>query len=80
MRPLVPCPAACFHFGMDISQRLKAAREREGLTQQQVADAAGLSQGLIANVEAGRRRSARARLAIAEAVGITVTAKELVSR
>ena len=41
-------------FAVDSAQLLREARRRAGLTQQQVADRADVSQSLIARIEAGR--------------------------
>ena len=37
-----------------LGERIKQARERRGLTQQQLADSAGLSRGYLARLEIGR--------------------------
>jgi transcriptional regulator with XRE-family HTH domain len=54
-----------------IAERLKQAREDRGLTQEQLAKAAGVSQGTIANLEAGLRNSPRKLLNIAEALKVS---------
>lgn len=54
-----------------ISDRLKAAREESGLTQGQLAVAAGVTQGTISNVESGLRKNPRELLAIAKALGVS---------
>lgn len=51
-----------------IAERLKWARERLGLSQQQVAEVAKVTQGTIANIESGLRRNPRELIAIARAV------------
>ncbi len=53
-----------------ISERLKSAREEAGLTQTEVAVAAGVSQGTVANIESGLRRNPRELMAIAKAVNV----------
>ena len=53
-----------------IAERLKAAREEANLTQEQLADAAGVSQGTIANIESGIRKNPRELLAIAKAAHV----------
>lgn len=53
-----------------IAERLKAAREGAGLTQEDVATAAGVSQGTVANIESGIRKNPRELLAIAKAVNV----------
>jgi transcriptional regulator with XRE-family HTH domain len=40
-----------------LGRRIQAAREERGVTQQQLADAAGLTRTSITNVEAGRQRT-----------------------
>lgn len=54
-----------------LAERLTWARERLGLSQQEVADLAGVSQGTIANLETGFRRNPRELLAIAKAVKVS---------
>lgn len=49
---------------------MREARERRGLTQADLARAAGVSAGTIGNVEAGSRKQPRDLLAIAEALGV----------
>lgn len=52
---------------------IRAARERGGLTQQQLADRAGLSRQLVSAVEAGRNTpSVAAAIALASALGVSV--------
>jgi phage repressor protein C with HTH and peptisase S24 domain len=53
-----------------IAERLKAAREDAGLTQEDVATAAGVAQGTVANIESGIRKNPRELLAIAKAVNV----------
>lgn len=48
------------------ADQLRDLRERLGLSQKEVATAAGLSRGLVAEVERGRRQNALTRLRIAE--------------
>ncbi|MEP6759224.1 MAG: helix-turn-helix transcriptional regulator [Actinomycetota bacterium] len=47
---------------MDSGQLLREARRRAGLTQQQVADRAAVSQSLVARIESGRVASSFERL------------------
>lgn len=54
-----------------IAERLRQARESKGLSQGDVARAAGVTQGTIGNIESGVRRNPRELLAIADAVGVT---------
>jgi len=53
-------------------QRLREARERANLTQEQLADAAGVSQQAICGYETGRRSGGRYAtvIAIAAALGV----------
>lgn len=53
-----------------IAERAKWARERLGLTQEQVAELAGVSQGTIGNLESGARKAPRELLAIAKALRV----------
>lgn len=53
-----------------IAERLKQAREEKRLTQPELADRAGVSQGTIGNVEAGLRKNPRELLAIAAALDV----------
>lgn len=53
-----------------IAERLKDAREAAGLTQEQLATRAGVSQGTIANVESGMRKNPRELMAIAKATKV----------
>lgn len=54
-----------------IAERLKQAREALGLSQLEVAIAAGVKQGTIGNIEAGLRSRPRELLAIAAAVKVS---------
>lgn len=54
-----------------IAQRLKWAREDLRLSQEQLADLAGVSQGTIGNIESGLRKNPRELLAIAKAAGVS---------
>lgn len=54
-----------------IAKRLEMARKKAGLSQCQVAERAGVSQGTIGNIETGLRKSPRELLAIAAAVGVS---------
>jgi phage repressor protein C with HTH and peptisase S24 domain len=53
-----------------IASRLARARERAGLTQQQLGNLAGVSQSTIGNIEAGLRQSRGSLPQIAEALGV----------
>lgn len=53
-----------------IAERLKLAREAAGLTQPELANKAGVSQGTIGNIEAGLRKRPRDLLSIAAALGV----------
>lgn len=53
-----------------IGERIKWARERVDLTQKQLADKAGVSQGTIGNLESGFRERPRALLNIAAALDL----------
>lgn len=56
-----------------IAQRFAAARKQRKMTQQDVADAAGVSLGMINNLENGRSMPQSAnRAAIVEALGVDV--------
>lgn len=54
-----------------IAERLKRAREVKEWSQEQLAKAAGVSQGTIGNVESGLRKNPRELLAIAHSLGVT---------
>ena len=54
-----------------LAVRLKTARLAKGLTQGQLAKAAGVTQGTIGNLERGLRQQPRELLALAAAVGVT---------
>lgn len=53
-----------------IASRLKAARLEKGWTQEQLAQAATVSQGTVGNIEAGVRRSHGSLPRLAEALGV----------
>lgn len=58
-------------FYADFGRRVRAARERRGLTQQQLAAGLGLTRSSVANVEAGRQRALlHTAVAIAGAAGV----------
>jgi transcriptional regulator with XRE-family HTH domain len=59
---------------MGIALRVRAARERRGLSREALAYHAGISWSAIAQVEAGRRTNLRPRtlLALARALGVTI--------
>ena len=54
-----------------IAERLKQAREKIGLNQEELAKRAGVSQGTIANIENGIRKQPRQLLAIARALNVS---------
>lgn len=54
-----------------LAERLKSARDALGLSQEQVALRAGVSQGTIGNIESGTRKRPRELLAIAKAVKVS---------
>ncbi|WP_328435734.1 helix-turn-helix domain-containing protein [Nocardia puris] len=62
------------HDDRFIGQRVRAIRARRGISQQVLADRAGLSRGAIAKYEAGERPidSRRTLLALAQALGVTL--------
>lgn len=62
--------SATFTSVNSIAQRLKEAREAAGLSQAQLAAAAGVSAGTIGNIEAGTRQRPQELLAIAAAVKV----------
>lgn len=53
-----------------IAERLKQAREAKGFSQGQLAEAAGVTQGTIGNIESGARKRPRDILSIAAALGV----------
>lgn len=53
-----------------IGERLKLARDLKSWTQEDLANAAGVSQGTIGNIESGLRKRPRELLAIAKALGV----------
>lgn len=53
-----------------LAKRLAWARAQKGLSQEQLAKSAGVSQGTIGNLEAGIRNTARKITAIAAALGV----------
>jgi phage repressor protein C with HTH and peptisase S24 domain len=55
---------------MDVGTKIKEARERRGLSQEQLGDAVGLSQNAIAKVESGETKRSRFLARIARAVGL----------
>lgn len=57
-------------FVITIAERLKQTREHLGMSQGDLAKAAGVSQGTIGNVESGIRKAPRELLAIAKALGV----------
>lgn len=59
---------------MEIRHRLKSARLASGLTQRELAEQAGVSQSLVAQIERGEREPGRNALrSLAEALGTTVS-------
>ena len=60
-----------------LADRLKFARKRKDWSQQQLADAAGVSQSTIGNLETGGRQRPRDLLAISSALGISAVWLEL---
>ena len=54
-----------------IAERLRVAREAAGLTQAQLADMCGISQGTIGNVESGLRGYGKSIVDIARALGVS---------
>jgi transcriptional regulator with XRE-family HTH domain len=54
-----------------LGDRLKEKREELGLSQGELAKRAGVSQGTIGNLEAGIRKTARALVSIAKALGVS---------
>ena len=55
---------------MSIASRLKTARKAAGLTQKQLAQATGLTQGAIEKVENGKNRRPRKLKKIADVLGV----------
>lgn len=55
---------------MTIAERLTDAREKEGLSQAELASRAGVSQGTIGNIESGARKNPRELLAIARVLNV----------
>jgi transcriptional regulator with XRE-family HTH domain len=55
---------------LTLSERAKDARKELGLSQQQVAKKAGVTQGTIGNIESGERKVPRELLAIAKALEV----------
>jgi transcriptional regulator with XRE-family HTH domain len=53
-----------------LAERIVWARERKGLTQEALANKAGVSQGTIGNLESGARKAPRSLLAIAAVLGV----------
>ena len=53
-----------------LAGRLQWARAKCGLSQAEVAEAAGVAQGTIGNIESGERKEPRKIVAIAKAVGV----------
>ena len=58
--------------------KLRLIRRNRGLTSQQVADAAGVAKSTVSRIETGSRRGPRARKRIADALGIDLSADELI--
>lgn len=54
-----------------LAERLKAARNAASLTQPELAEKAGVSQGTIGNLEAGIRKRPRDLLSLAKALGVS---------
>lgn len=54
-----------------LGERVRIARERRGLTQQELATRAGCSQGAIGNVETGERQSLRNLVKVARALRVS---------
>jgi transcriptional regulator with XRE-family HTH domain len=55
-----------------LAERTKEARERLGMTQQELADAAGVAQGTIGNIERGRGQRPREAAKIARALKVNL--------
>jgi transcriptional regulator with XRE-family HTH domain len=60
-------------------QRVKTLREQRGLTQQQLADAAGLTNDTISNYERGRRTDPPVSVVYAVAYALEVTIEDLLT-
>lgn len=58
-------------FSGTLAQRLKASRKEAGLTQEQLAEKAGVSQQSVQQAEVGRNRSSRSLVLIAMALGVS---------
>lgn len=54
-----------------LAERLAAIRKRRGLSQTQLADRAGLSQGTIGNIESGRRGYGRSVAVISKVLAVS---------
>ncbi len=66
-------PAEVLYAILDGKHPVRVWREYRGLTQQQLAEAAGISKPYLSQIESGRRRGTAAVLsAIAKALGVTV--------
>jgi transcriptional regulator with XRE-family HTH domain len=65
---------------MNISERLRAARITRGYSQKEAAARAGISQPHLSRIESGERTNPRTRKALADALDITVTVEEVLSR
>lgn len=61
---------------MNVQKRAVALRERLGLTQEQIAEAAGMAQGHYAKIESGKNKASTAgvRQGLARAVGVSLEA------
>lgn len=72
-KPLTNVKQACCPITSvtTIAERLKEARLELGLSQEEFAARAGVSNGTIGNIEAGTRHNPRALLEIAAAAGVT---------
>lgn len=58
-------------FYVEFGRRVRAAREKASLTQEQLATALGLTRSSVANIEAGRQRPLlHITAAVAEATGV----------
>jgi transcriptional regulator with XRE-family HTH domain len=63
-----------------IGMSLREARISRGYSQEEVADLAGLSQAAVSYIEAGKRGPGLGTLAIAEVLGVPLTAKDVMSK